>query len=212
MSILSDCKAYLEYPKTYRFDTQQEGEEIALILRKHKFTWLPWLVPSVILLFLPFVMKALLGGRYNFPINIDGGIVTALVLLWVIVVVFYIFEKFLLWYFSADLVTNQRIIDMRFVFPFYKKVSQLSLTRIQDMSDVTNGFFPSVFNYGDLRVETAGETSPIQIVHSSEKDEAHDSRAAAVPDFVFKSVPNLDKVQKIITELSAKQKEQRKEN
>ncbi len=40
---------------------------------------------------------------------------------------------------------------------FSRKVSQLNMHNVEDVTTVKNGFLPTFFNYGTLKVETAGE-------------------------------------------------------
>ena len=191
--------SFIKGPSSYAFNIQQPDEEIVLILRKHWFTWIKWILPALILALVPIIVLMLTTG-IGIDINIDPKHSIPIVLLWETIIIFFLFERFLVWYFSVDIVTNQRIVDMNFIFPFYKKISQLTLTRIQDMSDVTNGFFPSLFNYGDLRIETAGETSGIQITMSPDHEDSPAQAAAGIPNFAFASVPYPSDVQKIISE------------
>jgi uncharacterized membrane protein YdbT with pleckstrin-like domain len=55
------------------------------------------------------------------------------------------------------ILTNRHLIRVEQRGLFARNVSQLSLTRVQDVSGVTPGFFATIFGYGNVTVETAGE-------------------------------------------------------
>jgi hypothetical protein len=48
---------------------------------------------------------------------------------------------------------------------FDKRSSQLSLGNLEDVTAEQNGIFPHMFNYGTLRVETAGERSKFMFIY-----------------------------------------------
>lgn len=56
-------------------------------------------------------------------------------------------------------VTDENIIQILQYSLFSNQTSQLNLAKIQDVSVDTMGIFPSLFNYGTLDIETAGEAS-----------------------------------------------------
>lgn len=200
---------YYGYMDGFSFETQQADEQVVLILRKHWATWFRWLIPVVLVLILPVVIEWFLT---HGEISLLDGIGWKMrAPIWILIYtggVFYVLERFLLWFYSTDVVTTRRVVDINFVFPFYRKVSESSLTQIQDISNVSDGLFRSLFDFGDVRVQTAGETSDAQITYSP-KDESPKQSAAGLPDFIFEAVPRPDLVQKKILELVAKQREER---
>ncbi|KKQ77632.1 MAG: hypothetical protein UT00_C0008G0004 [Parcubacteria group bacterium GW2011_GWA1_38_7] len=54
------------------------------------------------------------------------------------------------------IVTNRRIIDSAQHGFFNRTISELHLTRIQDISVETRGFVQTILHFGDLQVQTAG--------------------------------------------------------
>jgi hypothetical protein len=55
------------------------------------------------------------------------------------------------------LVTSEKIAQQLHHSLFNKKISQLSIGDIQDVTVTKKGIFPTLFNYGTLVIETAGE-------------------------------------------------------
>ena len=66
--------------------------------------------------------------------------------------------NFLHWYYNIYIVTTQRVIDIDFIQLLYKKFSEARLDRIEDVTFTSSGFFAAVFNFGDVTIQTAGET------------------------------------------------------
>ena len=61
-------------------------------------------------------------------------------------------------YRSNELViTNESIIQVLQHSLFDRKVSQLNLARVQDVTFDQNGFLPTVLGFGTIKIETAGE-------------------------------------------------------
>jgi hypothetical protein len=54
-------------------------------------------------------------------------------------------------------VTNQKIAQVLYITIFNRKISQLNIGDIQDVTVTQKGFLAHVFNYGTLVIETAGE-------------------------------------------------------
>lgn len=69
---------------------------------------------------------------------------------------------YLIWYrYTHDewIVTNQRLIDSIKHNHFHQQVSSADLISIEDMSVSKNGVLETMFNYGDLQCQTAGQQS-----------------------------------------------------
>ncbi len=62
-------------------------------------------------------------------------------------------------------VTTKDITQMLQQSIFSKKTSQLSLANVEDVTVEQNGVFPTLFNYGTLKVETAGEQANFHFIY-----------------------------------------------
>jgi len=100
-------------------------------------------------------------------------------IIWYLLTTAFIFENFLSWYFNVYLVTNERIIDYDFFNLLYKNTSDAELNKIQDINVQMGGLSQTLFNYGTVLIETAGE----------------------IPNLEFDLVPNPAYVVKVIREL-----------
>jgi len=76
------------------------------------------------------------------------------------------------------------LVDVRQISLFARTIAEVDLFQIQDVSSEVHGIFHSVFNYGDVYLQTAGP----------------------VPKFVLYNVPNPDKLRQAILELASEDK------
>ncbi|OGY31099.1 MAG: hypothetical protein A3A61_04040 [Candidatus Woykebacteria bacterium RIFCSPLOWO2_01_FULL_43_14] len=151
--------SFEETPKATHFDNQLEGEKIVLVLRKHWFTNLRWVFTSVVLLFFPAILlNVLLVGSPELVNSVPLNYQMVLTLLWYLMVLGFTFEQFLMWYFNVYIVTNKRIVDVDFFGLFYKQISETEIDKVQDITHRVAGIPNTFFNYGDVLIQTAGET------------------------------------------------------
>lgn len=87
------------------------------------------------------------------------------------------------YFLSIQLVTSERIIDIDQKGIFSREVNALPLGNIEDVSYKQAGFLGTVFNYGDVIVQTAGSTSSGPTDGQAEKD-------THINGFVFNKVPH----------------------
>ena len=80
------------------------------------------------------------------------------------------------------MVTDERIIDIDFHSVLYKEVTIAMLKKIEDVTSKAGGFFSSLFDYGNVFVQTAGTEANIE----------------------FMNVPKPSQVAKIINQLLSK--------
>ena len=95
-------------------------------------------------------------------------------------------ESFLTWFFNVYIVTDERIIDIDFYNLIYKEVSDANIDKIQDVTYKMGGVIRTLFNYGDVMVQTASE----------------------VPNFEFLAVPKPDKVAKVLQDLRIEEQQE----
>ncbi len=173
--------AYCYLPEKIDFEDKEDGETVILFLRKHFITNTGWILLTIVMLLAPlllphFPILSFLPLRFQF----------VAVLGWYLVTVALALESFLTWFFNVSIVTEKRIIDIDFVNLIYKQISDTTIDRVQDITYKMGGVIRTIFNYGDVVVETAGE----------------------IPSFTFWAVPNPDQVTKIIEQLLMKEEQE----
>lgn len=147
--------AYLLRPDHVRFDTQAEQEQIILLLRKHWVTNLSWLLVTFILVVSPSLIFPFLMLRVDLPI-FPANLLLVLTILWYLFTFGFAFVNFITWYFNVYIVTNERVIDVDFYQLLYKKLASTRISRVQDVTYKLGGVIRSLFNFGDVFIQTAG--------------------------------------------------------
>ncbi|OGH15963.1 MAG: hypothetical protein A3C30_03950 [Candidatus Levybacteria bacterium RIFCSPHIGHO2_02_FULL_40_18] len=141
-------------PDNVVFENQEGDEEIMLLVRRDLITNVPWILTALILIFIPpllFLFNDLFSPF--FQIAIQTQVVS--VLFYYLVVAGFILVEFTIWYFNVGLVTNKRIIDLDVSGILFKHASETKINLIEDVSYSQVGAVRSVFNYGDVLVQTA---------------------------------------------------------
>jgi len=140
------------------FPGQREGEEMILFLRRH------WFIFFMRLLFIFVSIAVLVAAYYVFAFlnaNFQQSVYYNLFLLAESLGTLFVWNTFfILWldyYLDVWIVTNERIINIEQHGFFSRKVSELKLTKIQDVTSEIIGVIPSLLNYGNIYVQTAGE-------------------------------------------------------
>lgn len=149
-------------PTGVRFETQEDGELIVLFLRQHIIVNLPWVVSAILLALIPPIFVPLLISATGITLTIPFSYMLVGTLFWYLALFGFVLAKFLGWFFNIYIVTNERVIDIDFFYLLYKKFSQAELNKIQDISYSSGGIIATMFNYGNVIVETAGESPNLE--------------------------------------------------
>jgi uncharacterized membrane protein YdbT with pleckstrin-like domain len=176
--------SYCEYPAHAFFDSMDEEETIILLLRKHPITNLPWIIIAAVLVALPFLFNVL-------PITsvLPARFYLVGLLAWYLIVLAYVFESFISWFFNVYIVTDERIVDVDFLHLVYRQISYAKIDQIQDITSEMGGVVRTIFNYGDVLIQTAAEIS----------------------EFTFEAVPVPDQVIKTLSSLQAEEEQEKLE-
>lgn len=176
-------KAFLPKPKNVYFEDQNEDEKVVLILRQHLFTQIKSLVlTSLMAIFIPFILDYV-GFLPSFPERFQF----AFYLFWLVLILIVFINIFLHWFFNLYIITDERIIDVDFDSMIHKNISSAKIENIEDITTSTSGFFASIFNYGTIAVQTAGEKR----------------------EFEFAAVPQPAKVSKLLNELLLEEEQEK---
>lgn len=144
--------AFISRPKGISFETQEKKEKIILLLRRHWITNVPWLIGAVLMVLAPLFLKF-----FPFLDFLPWNYRVMAIIIWYMLTLVFIFEKFLSWVFNVNLVTDERIVDIDFYSLIYKEISHCKIDRIQDVTFKMGGVIRTMFDYGDVIIQTAGE-------------------------------------------------------
>ncbi len=141
-----------------KFPGQHTDEKIILFLRRHWFIF-------VVRIMLILIAVAGLAAIYVFFDSVNSNFRESafynLLIFGESLATLFIWNFFfILWldyYLDAWIVTNERIINIEQRGFFTRKISELKLTKVQDVTSEIIGLIPTIFNYGNIYVQTAGE-------------------------------------------------------
>ena len=151
------------------FSSQNDSEKVIKVANRHFFTFFRDAIGSififivslslmVIFFYMPYVL--ILSFAF-FVFSIIGG-----------------FYSYFTWEKDKYIITDLRVVDMDQITLFNKSQKEAFLDKIQDVTSEVKGFFGMIFKYGNVTIQTAGETS-----------------------LTLDDIANPDKVQKIIFDL-----------
>ena len=172
----STFSSFCAFPPEVSFNGQDESENIILMVRKHPITFLPQILLSLVLLFSPFFLLSIFKNvldNGSFSLWLGSSILFFLIAITIAV------DSFFKWYYTVNIITDEKIIDVNFDNILFHSFAEAQLERIEDVSHKPIGIFSSIFDYGNVYIQTAGTK----------------------PEFVFDSVPRPRDVQDTLFDL-----------
>jgi hypothetical protein len=173
--------SFHENPEGIRFANQDSGEEVLLFLRRHYITNLSWQLATIVFVMLPLLAFATFPYlNLSLPIAIPSNYILILVLFYYLIVFGYAFVSFIVWFYNVGIISNHRVIDIDINGISSKDIAATELKDIIDISYKQSGLQQSLFDFGDVFMETEAEK----------------------PNFEFISVPHPAKVTDLISKLN----------
>jgi len=154
--------AFAVNPADLRFETQEETEKVILFVRQHFIVNIPWIAGTILLVIAPTVLFPRLFHALSLNFTLPASYYVVGTLFWYIATFGFALASFIGWFFNIYIVTNERIVDIDFYYLLYKKFAEAELTKIQDIRYTSGGILATMFNYGNVTVETAGEAPNIE--------------------------------------------------
>lgn len=173
--------SYCYYPHHANFLNKDKEELVILLVRKHPLTNIPWLFIAFMMLLAPLALTIV--PLLNFlPVEFQS----MAILMWYLITVAFVFEKFLSWFFNVNIVTDERVFDVDFNNLLYREMTDAQISQIQDVTVKIGSAIRTIFNYGDVHIQTAGE----------------------VPEIEFQAVPNPDRIARILRDLQVEEQQE----
>lgn len=144
----------------YHFPGQRENEEVLRIIHRHWFNILSHLL--VVVIFSVLLIGSALFFPLLFPQALDAEMWRFFAFIENTLFVFVWLYGFLVWidyYFDVWVITTERIVNIEQKGLFVRHVSELNFSNVQDVTSEVEGLIPTILNYGDVYVQTAGEES-----------------------------------------------------
>jgi uncharacterized membrane protein YdbT with pleckstrin-like domain len=135
------------------FEGKKENEKLIVFTRRHWFVLVGYVVGVVIAAFIPFVFIILLAK----VIVAHEGASILFMFIWMIYIMilwYLLIYKLTMHTLDTWIVTDDRVMDIVQIGFFDRKVSELHLEAIQDISVNTKGLVQSYLNFGNIEVQT----------------------------------------------------------
>lgn len=176
--------SFCYYPDNVNFETREKKEKIVLLLRRHFITNTRWIFVGILMIIAPVVLT-------SFPLLsfLPANFKLIAILGWYLVTIAFVLEGFLSWFFNVNIVTDERIVDIDFHNLIYKEVSDTKIDKIQDVTYRMGGVIRTIFNYGDVDIQTAAEKT----------------------EFDFSAVPKPDRVARVLQDLIIEEEQEKLE-
>lgn len=180
----------MAYPKDVKFETQNEGETVLLLLRSHPVVNLSWIALVLLLAPIPFFW-----GSFPLIESLTPTLSLFVSILWYLGLALFALMKFLSWFYSVFIVTDERVIDVDFYGFLYKNIDVTQIKNIEEVNYSQAGVLAHTFNFGNVIVQTSSE----------QRTAVKGEKGAA---FTFDSVPDPDRVARVISELMQQEEQE----
>lgn len=136
----------------------QPDEKILTSVRKHWFVVLRTLTVFIILILIPPVILSVLPlVTANFNNELIGTLVNFFFSLYLMALFLFLFLFWMDYYLDMWIITDRRIIDVEQKGLFRRAISEIPLTRVQDVTIEIHGIVETFLKFGTIRIQTAGE-------------------------------------------------------
>lgn len=139
---------------------KKPNEKIILLMRRHAFILLARIMLWIIIGLVPLPISFLFSQAGAAIVNFETArpIIIIFAGIYYLSLLLIIFNTFVDYYLDVWIVTNFRIVNIEQRQIFSRVTSEHELSKIQDITAEVHGLLPTFLDFGDVHVQTAGET------------------------------------------------------
>ena len=144
-----------------------EHEKIIIFTRRHVASMLGVIFMVLFMVLIPILIIAIT--LSSNPGAFKGAILNFLWIggsIYYLVVATFAFIEWMSYYYDIFIVTDSEIIDVSQEGIFDRRITEVTLLRVQDVSAEIKGFLPTLFSYGNVIAESAGENTKTYVIDS----------------------------------------------
>ena len=116
-------------------------------------------VPAVLYFFIQKEFPQYLTGQISYPALL------VLAIIYYLAIWLFFYTNFVDYYLDMWIITNDRLIDVRQEALFSRTIAELDLYKIQDVTSEVKGIIPTIFNYGNIHIQTAGQEERFNLLN-----------------------------------------------
>lgn len=146
------------------------GEQVVLFLRRHWFVLFTKYLFMFALALMPVIVYFIFDDVFaGFIANENArAVVILLASVYYLFIWLSVFTIFIDYYLDIWIVTNQRIIDIEQKGLFNHVVAEQTLEMVQDVSSTVKGVIPTLLDYGNVVIQSAGARTLFEFSQVSE--------------------------------------------
>jgi len=157
-------------PRSMSHPHLESQEKIYFTVRPYWLAFVPRALIVLFLLLLPVIVGIVLnvfpspGVPSGFGTPEQTGVTPAILPylivgagIWYLLVLAFFHYTWIDFYMDMAIITDDRLIDISQHGIFHRAIAEVSLLRVQDVNASTKGIFQTIFNFGRVDVETAGD-------------------------------------------------------
>lgn len=134
-------------------------EHIVFFLRRHPITMISLMLgylflvgsPFAVIFYIQTMQPLWLESQTTILLFVLGGS------LFFLFALLFLFQAFMDFYLDIWIVTNRRILNIEQTGLFSRTISELRLYRVQDVTSTITGFLHTMFSFGDVEIQDAGQ-------------------------------------------------------
>ena len=141
------------------FPGQRENEKVEMVIRKHKISLLRSFLYLLLMITVPWIVFYIVAPiAFSFLVQAPySKLFLLLSLIYYLFIWLFVFIAWIDYYYDLWLITDQRLLDIEQKGFFSRVVSELDIKRIQDITSEVHGILPTLFGFGSIHIQTAGE-------------------------------------------------------
>ena len=142
------------------FPNQRNDEKVFVFSRRHFIDYLFFAIILSVLAIIPIVVLPLiLTGTFNFSILNDvysKDIIILVAASYYLILDVVFLTSWVIHYYDAIIITDERIVEITQAGLFSRKINELEYGQIEDVVCKITGFLSTIFEVGDIEIQTAG--------------------------------------------------------
>jgi uncharacterized membrane protein YdbT with pleckstrin-like domain len=140
---------------SYTFEGKKEQESVVLFLHRHWYTLVSKISVLLIMSLFPILVLLVLG-----QIILENNLIPLFTFLWasyIMAIWFYLFYTLTMYTLDYWIITNERVVNNIQHGFFNRRISEVSIHMVQDVSVKLIGMIPTMLNFGLVEIQTAAE-------------------------------------------------------
>ena len=151
----------------------KDYEKVIGKTRRHPITFVPAILLNILLMVAPAGLYFIFIDNFSEWLA-EPAVFAAVILLasfYELFILIFFYSRFVIFYLDLLIITNDRLLDIDQINLFARTMAEVDLYQVQDATSEIKGFFPTLFNYGDVIIQTAGPSPAITIHDTANPNE-----------------------------------------